>query len=67
MKTFLITGATSGIGEACARHCLAQGDQVVALCRNGDKAHRELSGMGRDIDDDEGACNHRRAANEQHR
>ena len=40
MKTFLITGATSGIGEACARHCLAQGDQVVALCRNGDKAHR---------------------------
>ena len=40
MKTFLITGATSGIGEACARHCLAQGDQVVALCRNGDKARR---------------------------
>ena len=40
MKTFLITGATSSIGEACARHCLAQGDQVVALCRNGDKAHR---------------------------
>lgn len=38
MKTILITGATSGIGEACARHCLAQGDRVVAICRNLDKA-----------------------------
>ena len=38
MKTVLITGATSGIGEACARHCLAQGDRVVAICRNLDKA-----------------------------
>ena len=38
MKTVLITGATSGIGEACARQCLAQGDRVVAICRNLDKA-----------------------------
>ena len=38
MKTILITGATSGIGEACARQCLAQGDRVVAICRNLDKA-----------------------------
>lgn len=38
MKTVLITGSTSGIGEACARHCLAQGDRVVAICRNLDKA-----------------------------
>ena len=37
MKTVLITGATSGIGEACAHHCLAQGDRVVAICRNLDK------------------------------
>lgn len=39
MKTFLITGATSGIGEACARRCLEQGDQVVAICRDLAKAH----------------------------
>ena len=38
VKTFLITGATSGIGEACARRCLNQGDQVIALCRNLQKA-----------------------------
>ena len=38
MKTVLITGATSGIGEACARQCLAQDDRVVAICRNLDKA-----------------------------
>lgn len=42
MKTFLITGATSGIGEACARQCLAQGDQVVALCRNLEKAQSKF-------------------------
>ena len=38
MKTILITGATSGIGEACTRHYVAQGDRVVALCRNLEKA-----------------------------
>ncbi len=38
MKTVLITGATSGIGEACAYHCLSQGDRVVVICRNLDKA-----------------------------
>ena len=42
MKTILITGATSGIGEACARHCLAQGDRVVAICRNLDKARDSI-------------------------
>lgn len=44
MKTVLITGATSGIGEACARHCLAQGDRVVAICRNLDKARDKFGG-----------------------
>lgn len=43
MKTILITGATSGIGEACARHCLAQGDRVVAICRNLDKARDKFA------------------------
>ncbi len=40
MKTYLITGATSGIGEACARRCFEQGDRVVALCRNLEKAQQ---------------------------
>ncbi len=40
MRTFLITGATSGIGEACARRCFAHGDRVVALCRNLEKAQQ---------------------------
>lgn len=38
MKTYLITGATSGIGEACALRCLEQGHKVVAICRNLGKA-----------------------------
>lgn len=42
MKTYLITGATSGIGEACAHRCLAQGDQVVAICRNLAKAQAKF-------------------------
>lgn len=40
MRTFLITGATSGIGEACARRCFAQGDRVIAFCRNREKAQQ---------------------------
>lgn len=42
MKTYLITGATSGIGEACARRCLDQGDQVVAICRDLAKAQAKF-------------------------
>ncbi len=33
MKTILITGASSGIGLALARHCLESGDRVRALSR----------------------------------
>jgi NAD(P)-dependent dehydrogenase (short-subunit alcohol dehydrogenase family) len=38
MKTILITGASSGIGEATARHFQANGWNVVATMRNPDDA-----------------------------
>jgi NAD(P)-dependent dehydrogenase (short-subunit alcohol dehydrogenase family) len=38
MKTILITGASSGIGEATARHFQANGWNVVATMRNPDAA-----------------------------
>ena len=38
MKTILITGASSGIGEATAKHFQANGWNVVASMRNPDNA-----------------------------
>jgi len=47
MKTILITGATSGIGEACVTEFLQAGYQVIAHGRNQEKlselTHRENS------------------------
>lgn len=42
MRTVLITGAASGIGLACARRFLAEGDRVVAHFRSHQKALLEL-------------------------
>ena len=42
MKTYLITGATAGIGEACARRCLEQGDRVIVMCRSLAKAQAKF-------------------------
>lgn len=42
MRTVLITGAASGIGLACARRFLAEGDRVVAHFRSHPKALLEL-------------------------
>lgn len=38
MSTYLVTGITSGIGQGCTEALLAQGHQVVSLCRNLSKA-----------------------------
>lgn len=42
MRTILITGAASGIGLACTRRFLAEGDRVVAHFRSHPKALLEL-------------------------
>lgn len=36
MKTFLITGATGFIGGALAKRLMKDGNEIVALCRDGD-------------------------------
>jgi 3-oxoacyl-[acyl-carrier protein] reductase len=42
MRRVVVTGASSGIGLACTRAFLAEGDAVVAHCRTGRAAVEEL-------------------------
>lgn len=42
MKTILITGASSGIGEATARHFQANGWNVIATMRDPSKGRGSL-------------------------
>lgn len=49
MKTVLITGATSGIGEACARKFAEGGYRVIATGRNSSKLEQLKSSLTTDV------------------
>lgn len=51
-KTILVTGGTSGIGEACSRHFAALGARVVIASNQDDRGaalEKELHAAGRDV------------------
>jgi short-subunit dehydrogenase len=48
-KTVLITGASSGIGEACARKFVARGARVVVAARSVEPLERLAEELGRDV------------------
>lgn len=47
-KTILITGASSGIGAACARQAVEAGHQVALVARSGDRLSDMVKEFGRD-------------------
>jgi len=71
MRRVVVTGASSGIGLACARAFLVAGDQVVAHYRTGGTAVEALAlefgddrirGVGADLSEEEGCVALMRAA-----
>src|SRR5947207_3389179 len=55
-KVILITGASSGIGKACAQHLASRGYRVFGTCRNpGTRASEEKSieMLSMNVDDDD--------------
>jgi retinol dehydrogenase-12 len=53
-KTALVTGATSGIGEATAIDLARRGARVAVLCRNEDKGRAVLASIARETGRDHG-------------
>lgn len=62
MSTWLITGASRGLGAAIARHALDRGEAVVATARRADSvvaalgAHDQLLALDLDVTDPAAAC-----------
>lgn len=48
-KTFLVTGASSGIGEALCEQLLAQGAHVIGVTRRPNSLHRDISPIKADL------------------
>lgn len=48
-KTAVITGASSGIGESCARKLVAEGARVVLAARSADALQRLVDELGADV------------------
>lgn len=53
-KIILITGASSGIGQACARVCAAEGGKVILSARRTDKLHA----LQQDLTEQYGSCSY---------
>jgi len=48
-KTVVVTGASSGIGESCARKFAAEGAQLVLAARGADALHRLRDELGSEV------------------